>query len=164
MAEAVAEFRRREGFERGEGVTRLKALLGGGGGLGVPGADVLANVAAEEVGAEGALKIRRSLLAGLDGPVGDAAVAFEFPTLGAFDDSGGGAGVDAAGAGAAAVWWGRAVIGDREGKKEFAEEKPGSAGFVDEAGVFADPAEAGRAGVAALEQGGGIDGDTVGEL
>ena len=39
-----------------------------------------------------------------------------------------------------------------EAHQQFAQEKPGAQRFVDQAGVPADPAEAGEAGVGALEQ------------
>ena len=69
---------------------------------------------------------------------------------------GGGAGVDAAGAGSATV--GRRGIGvEREGRQQFAEEEPGTEGLVDQAGVLADPAESGLPSVGSLQQRGGVD-------
>ena len=60
----------------------------------------------------------------------------------------------------AAAGGGRGIGRDVERDEEFAEEEPGAARLVDEAGVLADPAEAGQAGVGALEQRRGIDADS----
>jgi len=72
--------------------------------LAVVGADVLADVAAEDVAAHGSAEVLRDGAAELDGEVGDAAAGVEEVGL---DQGFSGAGVEAEGAGAAAVGLGR---------------------------------------------------------
>src|SRR5258708_8121531 len=70
-------------------------------------------------------------------------------------ERGGGADVDAAGAGSATV--GRRGIGvERERRQQLAEEEPGAEGLVDQACGLADPAESGLAGVGTLQPRGGV--------
>src|ERR1019366_7072462 len=99
----------------------------------------------------------------LDGEVRDAERGID---AGGKDGSGG-TGVDAAAAGAAAGGGGGGAAGggwgvgcDVERDEQFAEKEPGAAPLVDEAGVFADPAERGEAGVGALQKRRGIPADS----
>src|ERR1017187_5173014 len=117
-------------------------------------ADVLADVAAEDVRADGGAMFQGDGGAELDGEVRDAERGIDAGGK----DGGGGAGIDAALAGAA-TGGGRGIGRDVERDEEFAEKKPGAAPLVDEAGVFADPAERGTAGVGALKERRGLDAD-----
>ena len=71
----------------------------------------------------------------------------------------GGAGVDAARAGAATVGGGECELVwlECEGRDDDGEEEPRAELLVEDAGVFADPADACIAGVDALDDGAGID-------
>src|SRR5277367_6179629 len=122
----------------------------------IPGADVLADVAAEDLAADGGTEIFRDASLLLDCEVGDAAGGIH---LVRGDEGVGGAGVDAAGAGAAAV--GRDVeydaVSDWNGRDNDAEEEPGAELLVDDAGVLADPADAGAGRSGALDEWAGVD-------
>ena len=142
-------------------MNRLEAWFGAEGSAAVPGTHILADVTPKDVIAEGLFELSRGFCFCFDGPVADALGAIEFPAVWAIDNCSSGAGIDAASAGAAAVW-GRAMeTRDGEGKQKFSEEEPTAAGLVDEAGILADPAKAGFAGIAALEQWSGVDTDAV---
>ena len=115
----------------------------------VPGADVLADVAAEDVRADAGAMLLRNRAAQLDREVGDAERRVE-PLPG--HDGRGRAGVDAARAGAAAVGR-RRVRRDVERHQQFAQEEPRAQLLVDQAGIPADPAQAGKARVARSSSG-----------
>src|SRR5690625_240140 len=125
----------------------------------VPGADELAVVAAEDAVADRGPQLLRDGAFVFDGEVGDAAAGVEAVGRG---DGPGGADVDAAGA-AAAVGGRRLVHRQREIKVDLAEEEPRAPVAIDEAGVLADPAQAGVAGEGALEHRRGIDEDAEAE-
>ena len=93
----------------------------------------------------------------LDGQVGDAAVWR--PSGGAPVRACGGAGIDAAGAGAAAVGCeGEGLIGSGvERRDDDGEKQPRAEILVHDAGVFAGPADAGVASIDALDDGAGVD-------
>lgn len=94
----------------------------------------------------------------LNREIGNALAGIERRALGSREDGIGRTSVDAAGTGTAA---GRSrFVGDEWNReKKFAEEEPGTAGLVDQAGVFTDPAEAGGTGVRAFEERRGVDTD-----
>src|ERR1039458_3973472 len=157
-AEKVSEFglaERSQLFERRREFAGVKGGGGANGGAAFPGADVLADVAAEDVRTDGGATLQGDGGAELDGEVRDAERGIDT----GWHDGGGGTGVDAAAAGAAAGG-GRGIGRDIERDEQFAEEEPGAAPLVDEAGVFADPAERGEAGVGALQQRRGIHADS----
>ncbi len=122
----------------------------------VPGADVLADVAAEDLAAHGFAQFCGDGALLFDGEVGDAARGIHLVWR---DEGVGGAGVDAAGAGAAAVGGDLqgSVGGDGDGGDDDGEEKPGAELLINDAGVFADPADAGFGGEGALDEGAGVD-------
>ena len=125
-------------------------------GFSIPRADVLADVAAEDLAADGGAEICGNASLLFDGEVRDAAGGIH---LMRGDERVGGAGVDAAGAGAAAV--GRdgkdCAVGDGDRRDDDAEQKPGAELLINDAGVLADPADAGAGCGGALDQGAGVD-------
>src|ERR1039457_4787700 len=99
-AEKVSEFglpERSQLLERRREFAGFKGGVGGNGGAAVPGADVLADVAAEDVRTDGGATLQGDGGAELDGEVRDA----EGGIYAGGKDGGGGAGIDAALAGAA---------------------------------------------------------------
>jgi hypothetical protein len=122
----------------------------------IPGADVLADVAAEDLAADGGAEIFRDASLLLDGEVGDAARGVH---LVRGDEGVGRAGIDAARAGAAAV--GRDLeydaFSDWNGRDDDAEQQPGAELLVDDAGVLADPADAGAGSSGALDERAGVN-------
>ena len=95
-------------------MNRLEAWFGADGSAAVPGTHILADVTPKDVIAEGLFELSRGFCFCFDGPVADALGAIEFPAVWAIDNCSSGAGIDAASAGAAAVW-GRAMD-TRDGK------------------------------------------------
>jgi hypothetical protein len=138
----------------GGGFEEEVGLAGGDGAAGaVEGADILADVAADEIAglAHRLVEVFVNGRAVFEGEVADA-----FGGIEAVGGKGlGGAGVEAAAAGAT-------VIGDRgigfeiKGEDEFTDQKPRAVTGVDEEGVFADPAEAGGGGEVTFEDGAGV--------
>ena len=121
----------------------------------IPGANILADVAAEDLAADAVAEIFGDGAALLDGQVGDAAGGVHLIRREGLR----GAGVDAAGAGSAAVGSERRQFGggEFERSEDDSEEKPGAELLVKDAGVFARPAEAGIARINALDERTGID-------
>lgn len=96
---------------------------------------------------------------------GDGALEFNCQVgdaLGGIEDAGlregvGRAGVEAAGAGAAVGGFVDGVVVEDDIGEESREEEEAAGAFVDEEGVFAEPAETGEAGEVALEEWSGVD-------
>ena len=95
----------------------------------------------------------------LNGQVGDAASGIQCPVR---QDALRRAGVDAAGARAAVVGFERRIRLERISKQDFGQQEIGSVLRVDQAGVFADPAQTGAHGEVAFQQGTGIRVPAVG--
>lgn len=115
----------------------------------VVGADLLADVAAEDPVAHAWLQVGRNVAAMLDGEVRNAARGVHPVGVG---EGVRGTGVEAAGAGAAVVGL-RRVWGEVEGGKYLAEEKAGAEVLVQDERVLADPADSGGGGEFALDDG-----------
>src|ERR1019366_9004178 len=119
----------------------------GDGRFAVPGADVLADVAADNGVAHLCAKFFRDRAAQLDSEIGDAAARVENIRRG---ECLRGAGVEAARAGAAQIGGGRLGWVERgresgfeiEGGENDSEKKPRAELPIDEAGIFCEPAEA----------------------
>ncbi len=163
----VAEELLELGFGKTRHCFKRRGKVGGGEGglrsvwsLTVPGADVLTNVTAEDVGAHAAAMLFGDWPAEFDGQVGDAAAGIDGPSPVEGDDCLGGARFDTAVTGAAAVR-GRAIGGEIERREDLAQEKPGALAFMNQTGIAANPAQAGFAGVGAFEQRGGVAADLV---
>ena len=122
----------------------------------VPWADVLANVAAEDLAADRGAEVFGDCAFLFYGEVGDAARGVH---LARGDKGVGGAGVDAAGTGAAAIGSGRKCGGGRngDGRDDHAEEEPGAELLVHDARVLADPTDAGAGGEGSFDDGAGVD-------
>src|ERR1700751_1129862 len=104
----------------------------------IPWADVLTDVAAEDLAADGSAQIFGDCTFLFDGEVGNAARCVHL----AWSNEGvSRAGVDAAGAGAAAIRRGSKCGGggDRDRRDDDAKEEPGTKLLVDDASVLADP-------------------------
>ncbi len=157
----------RGGGERGEGCEGWVDEVGawceagfvGDGRAAVPRADLLADVAAKDVAADSGVEIVGDGSLVLDGEVGDAARGVHTARVGRVEQGLCRAGVDAGGAGAAAVGmqlegW---LRGEWERGGDGGEEEPGAELLVDEAGVAADPAETGAGGEVALEEWASVD-------
>src|SRR5690606_13673552 len=125
----------------------------------VPRTRQLAVVAAEDAVADQRPQVLVDAAFMLDGEVGNAAPRVEPVRRG---DRAGGADLDAAHAGAA-VRGGRRVDRQRQVDIDFAEEEPRAAVLVDQAGVLADPAQAGVARQRALEPRRRVDEHAVAE-
>jgi hypothetical protein len=137
--------------------TGFNCLPGCYGGFAVPGADVLADVTAKDLSADEGAEIFGNRAFFLDGEVGDAAGGVHLVRS---DEGVSGAGVDAAGAGAAAILRreGEAVgLGQWDGGGDDTEEEPGAVSLGEDAGVLADPADAGARGEIAFEERAGVD-------
>ena len=112
----------------------------------IPGADILADVAAEDLAADGRAEFFGDGAALLDGEVGDAAGGVH---LARGDEGVGGAGVDAAACRCRSgrrPGWAALVGGDLERGEDAAEEEPRAELLIEDAGVLAGPADAGVAG------------------
>src|SRR5205823_6889271 len=143
---------RRQLLERRREFARLVCRIARDGGAAVPGADVLANVAAEDVTAHGAADRLRDGIAELDREVGNAEARVHGVAGASAHDGFGGTGLYAAAARAAAI--GRRRIGsDFDRDEQFAQEEPRAGLLVDQAGVPADPAQAGQPCIRALQKG-----------
>ena len=122
----------------------------------VPGADVLADIAAEDLPADGLAKLLGDGALLLDGEVGDAARGVH---LVRGHERVGGAGVDAARAASAAI--GRDLKfcsgGHRKRGDDDAEQQPRTQLLIDDAGIFADPADACLGGHGPLDERAGVD-------
>jgi len=129
-------------IERAGGKARLKQRIGRDDGFGVPGADVLADVAAVKPLTDRAVIFGWDLVAMLDGQIGDALSRIELIGRG---DRAGRTGVDAAAAGAAAVD-GRIVGWQIERRDDLPQQQPASDPLVDRAGVLSLPADPGSGG------------------
>ncbi len=121
--------------------------------LAVPRADVLADVAAENVASQTLAQRLGDRALELDRQVADAARGVEH--VGRREGLRG-AGVEARGAAAAHVGAGR-VGGHLEVGDELAQEEPGALLRVQQAGVLAERAEAGRRGPGLLRDRSGVD-------
>src|SRR5215472_7206215 len=104
----------------------------------VPGTDVLADVAAEHVGADRGAELRRNRTPQFDIKVSDAPRGVHHVRL---NERSGGAGIEAPGAGTAAVK-GRRVGLEIEAGEDNADKEPRAALLIDEASVLAHPADA----------------------
>src|SRR5690606_22154205 len=113
----------------------------------VPGTHQLAVVAAEDAVADRRAQLLRDPAVVLDGQVGDATPRIQPVGRG---DRPGRTGGDAAAAGAA-MRAGRRIHRQRQVQVNLAEEEPGAAVLVDQAGVLADPAQPGVAPQCALQ-------------
>ena len=122
----------------------------------IPRADILADVAAEDLAAYGGAEFLRDGTALFDGEVGDAAARVH---LARRDECVRGAGLDAAAAGAAAVCGGKRqhCRGDLKRSDDAAKKEPRAELLIEGAGVFGGPADAGAAGEIALDERTGID-------
>src|ERR1017187_9406849 len=123
-AEQGAEFglaERGQFFEGRREFAGFKGGVGGNGGAAVPGADVLADVAAEDVRTDGGATLQGDGGAELDGEVRDAERGIDT----GWKEGGGGTGGDAA-AGGAAGGGGRGIGRDIERDEQFAEDEPGA--------------------------------------
>src|SRR5690606_38063199 len=114
------------------------ALVGGPVEAEVPGADLLAVVAAEEPGPRLGLELVRHRAAVLDRQVGDAASRVDHVGTG---KGVGGAGAKAAAARSTEVLVGRVVGGDLAVHDEAGQKHPAPVGAGDEAAVLADPTQ-----------------------
>src|ERR1035438_911550 len=124
--------------------------IAGDGGSGVPWAHVLADVAAEDVAAVAGAPVFGNPAAQLNRQIRDAQARIDRVTAAKWHDGLGGTGIDAAAASAAAI--GRRSVGlDIERNQQFAQKEPRPARLVDEAGILADPAQAGEARISALQ-------------
>src|SRR5690348_5768476 len=139
-----------------------KGRVAGNRGAGVPGADVLADVAAEDVVAYLTAGFVGDRSAQLDREIRDAKAGIDGP-LWALGEAGGhdragGTSIDATRARAAMVRrWHASIEGERY--QQLTQEKPRAHLLVNEAGVLGDPAKARVARIGALEQRRGIDTD-----
>lgn len=126
------------------------------------GADVLADIAAEDPVAELPAQVTVDPALVLDGVIADAQARIQ--------DEGGGKGIGRAGLQAArtgpahALAMGLVVIVEFQGTEDLADEEIAAAPRVDQHGIFADETHAGLLGVAALEDGAGIDVDLLRDL
>ncbi len=136
-----------------ESFTRLKFGLIGRGSFAVPGADVLADVAAKDLVSHALAQFFGNGAALFDGEIRDAFVGVE---LVGRDNRVGRAGFDAASAGPAAVGRGK-IWREFERGDDHAEKKPRANLLIDDAGVLADPAHAGVLGIDALDDRAGVD-------
>src|SRR5580704_8448843 len=111
----------------------------------VPGADVLANVAAKDMRADSAPVLLRNWAAQFDSKVGDAAARVHRVLRSGGNQSFGRARVDATGAGSAAI--GRRRIDLQfERCDQLAQKEPRPERFVDQTGILPDPAKPREAG------------------
>ena len=119
-----------------------------------PGAHFLAQVAAEQPGADRRSQCFRYGTAVFDGEVGDAAPRVE---LVGGDDRPRRAHVDAIGAAAPAALGGRpGRLLDRQRGQQLSDEEPASPGAIDRQRVLAAKAHPGRRRVVGFQQGGGV--------
>src|SRR5512135_3035672 len=118
----------------------IKGGVAMGGSEAVPGADCLADVAAEDPIAKARPQGSGNILLELDGQVGNAATRVDGTV---WQDAIGRAGVDAARTGATLVCRERRIRLKLEIEKDLCQQEIRSMIWADEAGVFADPAEAG---------------------
>ena len=149
-------------FKRGRGEAGFEGGVRGGRRATVPGTDVLADIAPENVAADTRAALFGDRAAEFDGEVGNTkarvyrvALAGVAGAGGPRHNCGGGARVDATAAGPAAVRR-RLVGGDFQGYEQLAQKKPGAGALMDEAGILADPSQARKPGVRAFEQRRGI--------
>src|SRR6185369_15318269 len=119
----------------------------------VPRADLVADVAAEDPGADHLPRFRRERSAVLDGPVADAAVAVQAVRL---REGAGGTGFEAAGAGPAEVREGD-VRRQVEREEKLAEEEPGAGFRMQQVGVLPGHSETRPRRQLALQDGSGVD-------
>jgi len=142
--------------EFGVYVPRIRFEAGFVGGLGealVPGADVLADVAACDPALEVLSDRVGDLLSlALDGVISDAAVGVDDEGLG---DRVGRTGINTAATATAVVGMGL-VGGEGQVGDEFAEEDPGAVVAGDEVAIFGDPAQARSLGPELVLDGAGI--------
>lgn len=142
------------GVERGRWQVGLETGIGGVGGAAVPGADLLADIAAEEPVAHSVAQLHRGEFARFDGEVRDAPAGVEHVRG---REGVGGTGVEAAGAGAAVAGGVRGVVVQFDIDQHGRQKQPTAEAFVDQQGVFAKPSESRGLGEVALENRGGID-------
>src|SRR5580698_6546112 len=112
----------------------------------VPRANVLTNIAAEHVSSHAFAQFLGNIAALLDGQIRDATVGIQ---LVGRDERIGGAGINTARAGAAAVWSGK-VRWKLERSDDDAKKEPRARLLIQNAGVFPDPSHAGVLGVYAF--------------
>ena len=122
----------------------------------IPGTHLLADVAAEDLAADGGAEFFGDGPAFFDGEVGDAAAGVH---LARRDKGVSRTGLDAAAAGTAAVGGRRGQHGGRDLERgdDAAEKEHRSVLLVESAGVFGGPADAGPPGEIALDQRAGVD-------
>src|SRR5260370_1230801 len=137
-----------------------KGPLAGDGTAAIPRTHILTDVAAEHMVSDFGAILLRDGAAHLDREVGDAQPGIESIGRAVGHDRRGWAGVDAARARAAAVRWRRIRL-DLHRNQQLAEEKPGAHLLIDEAGVLADPAQAGPARIEPPPPRAGVDPDLV---
>ena len=125
----------------------------------VPRADVLADVAAEDVIAHAGAQFLRNRPAQLDGQIRDAAARVQLSSrLPCGHDRVRRTSLDAARAAPAAIRRRRARL-EIERRHDLAQKKPRSQRLVNQASVLADPAQPGQPREATLQQRRGIDAD-----
>ena len=113
----------------------------GGWSFPVPRTHVLADVATEHVVAYAGTHLFRNRAAEFNGEVGDTAAGVECEIGTSWNYRLCGAGIDAAGAGAASIGW-RLIRFEVERYELLAQEKPGSLSLIDKTSVFSYPAQA----------------------
>jgi len=114
----------------------------------IPWADVLADIAAEDMPSHSVAHLFGNRAALFDREIGDTLVGVELVRC---NQRVGWAGIDASCASTAAI--GRGNIGlEFEGRQDNAQEQPRTQFLVEDAGVLADPADAGVFGVHALDE------------
>ena len=123
----------------------------------VPGADILANIAPEQMigGLPGKRRIGRSPLLNREIRNAQPRIDLPLPVL-AGDDRLRRTSFNAACAGAAASRGGQ-VGNQRNREQKFAEKEPGALPLIDQAGIAPDPTKASLAGIGALEERRGVD-------
>ena len=131
----------------------LKLRCVGCGSPAIPGADVLADIASKDMVAHFRAMRLWDWAFEFNREVRDAEPGIELPSALSGHEGRGGAGVDAARAGSATVGWRfGGGCGEIQRQENFAQQKPASAGLIDEAGILSNPAEAREPGVGAFEQ------------
>jgi hypothetical protein len=142
---------------RGGDCARLKRGECGDGRFAIPGANVLANVAANYVIADPGTQIFGNRGTKFDGEIRNAAARIQDVRL---SEGLGRAGVETESAGTTAVGGGRFIARERgrqiESGDDDAEEKPRTNLLIDEAGIFCQPAQAGIFGGDTFDDGASV--------
>src|SRR5439155_27248905 len=134
-------------------LARLKLGSGGRRRLAVPGADILADVTPKNVPAHSGPQVFRNCSSFFDGQIRNATVRIELIRTyeGVCRTC-----IDAARTGAAPVWVWQIYV-QFERREDHPEEEPGSKLLIKNAGVLANPADAGILRVDALNKRSGVD-------